>query len=64
MSTKADVNTLPKSRDKATLRRALLITIHKDLQDFVVKNTQLAGCKNESEWINQVIRRLKGGAAK
>lgn len=55
---------MPKTRDKANLRRAVLIAIHKDLQDFVVKAAEKAGCKNESEFVNAIIRRLKAGIDK
>ena len=52
---------MPKARDKTNLRRAVLVAIHKDLQDFVIKSAEKAGCKNESEYVNAVLRRLKAG---
>lgn len=55
---------MPKTRENNVVRKDLVVIIHKDLRDFVLKNTEKAGNKNESEYVNAVLRRLKAGVEK
>lgn len=55
---------MEEEKTKKKLMTQMECTIHKENWDFVLKNVRLTGCKNPSEWINQVIRRLKNGVEK
>ena len=45
--------------EEIKIQDTMLVTIHKDNQSFVKKQAAEGGCKNPSEWVNAVIRRLK-----
>ena len=55
---------MPKAKTSEKLKTAMICVIHKENWEFVLKNVKLSGCKNESEWLNQVMRRLKNGVEK
>lgn len=55
---------MPKPKTSEKLKTNMICVIHKENWEFVLKNVKLTGAKNESEWLNQMIRRLKNGVEK